>query len=185
MWDKQNSVFILQPLVEIFLRKFYQVWAIPFSLAATWGMTSFYFPPLTEMFYFSGCALWFESEQCKFFALGYPVRKSSAHRLLGTSPRLIAATPRPSSPFDVKASSIRPYFDSLKFQDSKSWITYFSYLLNYQVSRFATNPFLATHYYLIFFLLNNNQAPKNQKSAKGGWDNAIKSAGASSAKYVE
>ena len=52
----------------------------------------------------SACA-----EQWKFVPLGYPIRKSSDHRLLHTSPKRIAVTPRPSSPFLVKASTIRPY----------------------------------------------------------------------------
>ena len=30
------------------------VWAGPVSLAATWGIDSLYFPPLTKMFQFSG-----------------------------------------------------------------------------------------------------------------------------------
>ena len=31
------------------------VWAGPVSLAATWGIDSLSFPPLTKMFQFSGC----------------------------------------------------------------------------------------------------------------------------------
>ena len=41
-----------------------------------------------------------------FFRMGFPIRKSPDHRLLRTSPRSIAATLRPSSPFDVEASTI-------------------------------------------------------------------------------
>ena len=41
---------------------------------------------------------------------GSPIRKSPDQRLLGTSPKLIAATPRPSSPLRVKASTVRPWF---------------------------------------------------------------------------
>ena len=37
---------------------------------------------------------------------GYPIRKSPDQRLLGTSPKLIAATLRPSSLFRAKASTI-------------------------------------------------------------------------------
>jgi len=50
------------------------------------------------------------SEQSSFAQLGFPIRKFPDHRLLHTSPRHIAVTPRPSSLFDVKASTIRPYF---------------------------------------------------------------------------
>ena len=40
---------------------------------------------------------------------GYPIWKSPVQRLLSASPRLIAATPRPSSPQHPKASTIHPY----------------------------------------------------------------------------
>ena len=43
-----------------------------------------------------------------FARQGCPIRKFPDHRLLSPSPRLIAATPRPSSPFGVKASTIYP-----------------------------------------------------------------------------
>ena len=45
----------------------------------------------------------------RFTQWGFPIRTSPDHRSLSTYPRLIAATPRPSSPFGVKASTIRPY----------------------------------------------------------------------------
>ena len=63
------------------------------------------------MFYFSGYANSdnYVGEQLRFAQLGFPIRKSSDRRLLRTSPRRIVATPRPSSPFDVNASTIRPY----------------------------------------------------------------------------
>ena len=41
--------------------------------------------------------------------LGFPIRKSPDQRLLDTYPRLIAATPRPSSPQSPEASTICPY----------------------------------------------------------------------------
>ena len=117
----------------------------------------FFIPPLTEMFYFSGCAprillkipnpniqipnnievpiqqirnvrilrigilnllvIWYFRIWClkqnaryeRFALVGFPIRKSSDRRSLHTSPKHIAATPRPSSPFLVKASTIRPY----------------------------------------------------------------------------
>lgn len=45
----------------------------------------------------------------RFTHRGYPIRKSSDHGLLNASPKLIAATPRPSSLSCAKASTIRPY----------------------------------------------------------------------------
>ena len=87
-----------------------QVWAFPFSLAATKGIT----------FVLFSSAYWdvslqrvcipssYETEWCRFTTSGFPIRKSPDHRLLRTYPRHIAATPRPSSLLCVKASTIRP-----------------------------------------------------------------------------
>src|SRR3989344_4552964 len=63
------------------------------------------------MFHFSGCALLtvYSKESMRFTHWGFPIRKFPDHRLLHTSPRHIAVTPRPSSLFDVEASTIRPY----------------------------------------------------------------------------
>ena len=44
----------------------------------------------------------------RFALVGFPIRKSPDQRLLSTSPRLIAATSRPSSPPAPKASTICP-----------------------------------------------------------------------------
>jgi hypothetical protein len=44
-----------------------------------------------------------------FFLVSFLIRKFPDQRLLGTSPKHIAATPRPSSPITAKASTIRPY----------------------------------------------------------------------------
>ena len=44
-----------------------------------------------------------------FAQWGFPIRTSPDHRLLATSPTLIAGTPRPSSLLKTKASTIRPY----------------------------------------------------------------------------
>ena len=46
---------------------------------------------------------------CGFTAEGFPIRKSPDRRLLHISPGRIAVTLRPSSPFDVKASTMCPY----------------------------------------------------------------------------
>ena len=43
-----------------------------------------------------------------FARRGFPIRSSSDQSPLDGSPKLIAVTPRPSSPLNVKASSIRP-----------------------------------------------------------------------------
>jgi hypothetical protein len=32
------------------------VWAVPLSFATTYGIDSLYFPPVTEMFHFTGCS---------------------------------------------------------------------------------------------------------------------------------
>jgi hypothetical protein len=72
-------------------------------------LTLFSFPPLTEMFHFSGFTP--HCKQCGnmiLIILGFPIRKSTDQRLLDTSPRLIAVTPRPSSPQPPEASTIRP-----------------------------------------------------------------------------
>ena len=69
----------------------------------------FTFPPGTEMFYFPGCAPQLTSGSPWFTRRGFPIRTSPDQRLLGTSPKRIAATPRPSSLLPTKASTIRPY----------------------------------------------------------------------------
>jgi len=40
---------------------------------------------------------------------GFPIRTPPDQRLLATSPKFIAGTPRPSSLLKTKASTIRPY----------------------------------------------------------------------------
>ena len=49
------------------------------------------------------------SEWPRLTRTGFPIRTSPDRRLLHTSPKLIAATSRPSSLLCVKASTIRPY----------------------------------------------------------------------------
>ena len=80
----------------------YAVWAAPCSLATTKGMAvktvCFLFPPLTMMIRFSGFAIRNKTDCFDLIAkTGCPIGKSPVHRLLSTSPRLIAATLRPSS----------------------------------------------------------------------------------------
>ena len=83
-----------------------------FSLFARhyWGNQIFFiFLRLLGCFSSAGkLALLRSSARRWFSATGFPIRTSSDQRLLSASPRLIAATPRPSSPFGVKASTIRP-----------------------------------------------------------------------------
>ena len=92
------------------------VWALPVSLAATQGicqcrtLTLFSFPPGTEMFHFPGFPSRCNIGTLRFIiGAGFPIRKSPDQRLLGTSPRLIAATPRPSSASGVEASTEHPW----------------------------------------------------------------------------
>ena len=56
------------------------VWAVPLSLATTYGIDSLSFPPLTEMFHFSGSRvptpMYSEWDDAVLTASGYPIRKS-------------------------------------------------------------------------------------------------------------
>jgi hypothetical protein len=69
----------------------------------------FSIPPGTEMFYFPGFAPPL-ARTVSVLQRSFLIRKSPGQRLLSTSPKLIAATLRPSSPIGVKASTIRPWF---------------------------------------------------------------------------
>ena len=66
-------------------------------------------PPGTEMFHFPGYAFRLTPEFLVLHQKSFLIRKSPDRRLLGTSPKLIAATPRPSSPSSAKASTICSY----------------------------------------------------------------------------
>ena len=57
-----------------------------------------YIPAGTEMFYFPAYARALARTSSSCTRRGFPIRTSSDQRLLGTSPKRIAATPRPSSP---------------------------------------------------------------------------------------
>ena len=79
----------------------------PFRSPLLRELTSFSFPLGTEMFHFPRFARIAKQCVALFIAVqGYPIRKSPDQRLLATSPRLIADTPRPSSPQSPKASTI-------------------------------------------------------------------------------
>ena len=104
------------------------------------------FPPGTEMFHFPGCAP-MQKHWCRgFTAAGFPIRTSPDHRLLGTSPKLIAAMPRPSSPLRVKASTVCPFFafPHGKFEDRKRFFFCIPRLLRDAITTlfFCQRPFL-------------------------------------------
>ena len=56
------------------------VWALPLSLATTYGIDSLSFPPVTEMFHFTGCRepapMYSERDDTVLTVSGYPIRKS-------------------------------------------------------------------------------------------------------------
>jgi hypothetical protein len=98
----------LQPLLH---PKVQQVWAVPISLATTFGIEFLSFPPGTEMVHFPGFArtrLLYSSGRTTVLPqwvspFGHPrikacLRLSEAFRSL----------PRPSSPTSAKASTMRP-----------------------------------------------------------------------------
>ena len=55
------------------------VWAVPLSLATTYGIDSLSFPPVTEMFHFTGFrdfgAMYSLSSNGRLIPLGYPIRR--------------------------------------------------------------------------------------------------------------
>ena len=68
------------------------VWALPLSLAATDGIDSLSFPPVTEMFHFTGyCELPpmdSERDMPGLTDIGYPIRKSTGQSVFATIRRL-------------------------------------------------------------------------------------------------
>ena len=97
------SPFIMAPTTPNTLR--HLVWAVPGSLAATTGITClFSLPAGTKMFQFPAFA-W--SRLCIHLAIptlrlvGFPIRIPPDQSLFGSSPRLVAAYPRPSSLLDA------------------------------------------------------------------------------------
>ncbi len=86
------------------------VWAVPISLAATFGISVIYFPPGTEMVHFPGLA-----HTDLFYSVG--CNGSSSRRVSPFGdPRIKAclrlpeayrSLPRPSSPSGAKASTVR------------------------------------------------------------------------------
>ena len=70
------------------------VWAVPLSLATTYGIDSLSFPPVTEMFHFTGycepAPIDSERDDRVLPRPGYPIRKSPGERIC-RYPELIAA----------------------------------------------------------------------------------------------
>ena len=64
------------------------VWAIPLSLATTYGIDSLSFPPVTEMFHFAGfrvlCPIYSDTDNKALLLLGYPIRKSAGQRVFAS-----------------------------------------------------------------------------------------------------
>ena len=58
-----------------------RVWAVPLSLATTYGIDSLSFPPVTEMFHFTGFreprAMYSHEDDPGLTGTGYPIRKST------------------------------------------------------------------------------------------------------------
>ena len=112
--SKHSHLTTLFPQLLLITEK---VWAPPFSLAATRGITFVLFSST----YWDVSLQWVSvilQSYCKrlyeFVVKGFPIRKSPDHRLLRTFPRRIAATLRPSSLLCVKASTMRPYLISVR-----------------------------------------------------------------------
>ena len=70
------------------------VWAVPISLAATFGISVIYFPPGTEMVHFPGFArshLCIQWDVIRFGRIGFPHSDIPGSKPACGSPRLIAA----------------------------------------------------------------------------------------------
>src|SRR5882724_11606848 len=81
----------LQPLLH---PKVQQVWAVPISLATTFGIEFLSFPPGTEMVHFPGFArtrLWIHRAVRRFCPRGFPHSEIPGSMPACGSPRLIAA----------------------------------------------------------------------------------------------
>ena len=76
-----------------------EIWAVPFSLAATKGIAiCFLFLRLLKCFTSAGLLSDLHRSHVTFATRGFPIRISPDQRLLDTSPKHFAVTPRPSSP---------------------------------------------------------------------------------------
>ena len=71
------------------------VWAVPLSLATTYGITSFSFPPVTEMFHFTGFRdlfpICFRKSRSHITRIRLPHSEISGSKRICRYPKLIAA----------------------------------------------------------------------------------------------
>ena len=87
------------------------VWAVPLSLATTYGIDSLSVPPVTEMFHFTGYR--FTTLFIQVAMTEYYLRRVIPFgnlRVKACLPLTVAyrSLPRPSSPLGTKAFMIRP-----------------------------------------------------------------------------
>ena len=86
------------------------VWAVPISLAATFGISVIYFPPGTEMVHFPGFArtcLCIQQAVLRFYPSGFPHSEIPGYNACLRLPGAYRSLPRPSSPSGAKASTVR------------------------------------------------------------------------------
>ena len=88
------------------------VWAVPLSLATTDGITSFSFPPVTEMFHFTGCRvsfpILFRKERYRIKGIRLPHSEISGSSACVRLTEAYRSLSRPSSLPDAKASTMSP-----------------------------------------------------------------------------
>ena len=121
---KLKNILTLQP-PQLFLAKNLWVWASPVSLAATKGMLiSLYSSGYWDVSLPQVCSYHIVNvdRHYWFTIVGFPIRTSPDHRLLRASPKHFAATLRPSSLFDAKASSIHPYCSFRLLMDESLYV---------------------------------------------------------------
>jgi len=89
------------------------VWAFPFSLATTKGISAIYFPLGTEMFHFprSSSYTYEFSIRFRLNGGGFPHSDIPGSKLAWELPETYRTLQRPSSSFSVKASTVRPYLN--------------------------------------------------------------------------
>ena len=95
-----QQVHLMSGLVTLLIRSYNPqcastwVWAVPISLAATFGISLIYFPPGTEMVHFPGLTrtdLCIQSAVTWFYQDGFPHSEIPGSKPACGSPRLIAA----------------------------------------------------------------------------------------------
>ena len=97
--DLSGQIYLTTPIF-LHLRVKKLVWALPFSLAATKGINYYsLFLRLLKCFTSAGSLLDLHRDNSILIKLSFLIGKSSDQRPLTASPKLIAGTPRPSSPY--------------------------------------------------------------------------------------